>query len=751
MKTKWNALRDWLVIVVLMSAFLALTIYRSGPTSASVPKPSPAPREANGHDTREPTAPTSSGAEVLDTAMKAPWTAAVLGAITPLPPVTGADGSMGTCFAFYEVEVNGTNTSLSPYAYAAGSRWDRFDFRWNVIEGESTRQTMDFSGHDRIVNLNRAQGINVVGILGSTPKWAAPGCHVQATEPTNVTGRPTALFQNDTPYWWRPCPPDDLADWRNYVFKTVEHFKGRVDTWEIWNEPDIYPTYWSGDVAQYADLLRVGYEAVKAANPDATVLFGGLAYWHDNLFYARVLDELVTMPGAAESNYYFDVMSLHLYNNVYHFDWVIGSIKSNIAAKVGPHPIWVTESGVPLWDELPPAYQEANKTTRATAEEAAAFVIQGYAEARAAGVEKFFFFRTHDDGMGGMMDDDGTPVFIPYNFGLIRDDLTLRPAYVGYQVAATYLHGENQITGPFYRPTENTGQRITFWGTPRGRIDVLWNLAGGAPITYTATAVVPTATVVDQQGVTSTVHAENGVFTLSLDPATAQTALDPGHYIIGGPPLLLIQEDTQPPASMLHPLPASTYTDTLTVTWVVSDDLSGHWYTQVEQAPSPDGPWTRIADWQTAGVTATATTLPAPGTWYFRARARDNVGNWEPWPDTPETATTYAVTRTVALSVTAFLDDNGNGLWDGTETVTDTTQLIWLNSGGTVVTETVGATLQITRTVNSGAHEIRATHPDYLPAAQPFTVESGSGIQSVAFTLGLRRIKGQVYLPMVLR
>jgi hypothetical protein len=748
METKRSAYLSWLVIVVFVSGFLALTLYQSGPASAGAQETPSASYEAmSSSDGALPT-PKSSGAVVLDSALPALWDIVAADDVVPLPPVTGADGSMGTCFAFYEVELNGSYTSLAPYAYAAGSRWDRFDFRWNVIEGESSRKAMDFSGHDRIVDMNRANGINVVGILGSTPKWAAPGCHVLASEPTEVTGRPTTLYQQDPPYWWRPCPPDNLEDWRNYVYQTVDHFKGRVDVWEIWNEPDIQGVYWSGTEAQYAELLKVGYEAVKTANPEATVLFGGLAYWHDTTFYADVLDELIKLPGAAENNYYFDAMSLHLYNNVYHFDWVIGSIKQTIAAKVGPHPIWVTESGVPLWDEIDPAYQEANKPTRATAEEAAAFVIQGYAEARAAGVEKFFFFRTHDDGMGGTMDDNGTPVFIPYNFGLIRDDLSLRPAYVGYQVTASYLHGENQITGPF---VSGTAQRITFWGTPRGRIDVLWNLAGGAPITYTSPAVVPTATVVNQRGETRFVQAANGVFTLSLDPATAHTALEAGNYIIGGPPLLLIQEDTQPPVSALRPLPGTTYTDTLTLTWDVSDDLSGHWYTEVERAPEPGGPWTRIASWQTAGATATVATLPEFGTWYFRARTRDNVGNWEAWPATPETSTFYAITRTVALSVTAYLDDNGNGLRDATETLTESTRLTWLNDVGTVMTETLGATWHVTQNVTVGTHRIRATLPDYLPASRTFLVEEGTGSQAVTLTLGLRAIKGRVYLPMVLR
>jgi hypothetical protein len=40
---------------------------------------------------------------------------------------------------------------------------------------------------------------------------------------------------------------------------------------------------WLGTQEQYAQLLKVGYRAIKAANPDATVSFAGTSYWTDEL------------------------------------------------------------------------------------------------------------------------------------------------------------------------------------------------------------------------------------------------------------------------------------------------------------------------------------------------------------------------------------------------------------------------------------------------------------------------------------
>ncbi|MGC9346968.1 MAG: GH39 family glycosyl hydrolase [Anaerolineae bacterium] len=678
---------------------------------------------------------------------------AELDAVAPLTDVLDADGRLGACYSFHTVD----GVPLPPKAYAAGARWDRFDFRWNAIE--DTPDTFEFAPHEEVVARDREHGINVVGILGSTARWAAPGCDVSTaatapTQPDDVLpfASPMTLLSTDDDFWWRPCPPTnlDLAwndpanHWGNYVYQTVSHFKDQVSVWEMWNEPDIHDVFWTGTPEQYAQLLKVGYQAAKAANPDATVLFSGLAYWHDPDFYLQVLDALAAMPGAAESNYYFDVMSLHLYSSIYIIRPTASAIQANVAERVGPHPLWLTETGVPVWDE----YDQANnnyKLNRATAEEAAAFVIEGYAEARAAGIDKSFFFRTHDDHM---TDFSGQ---VPEYFGLIRDDLTFRPSYVAYQVAARYLQGENQITGPF---SHSTTRRITFWGTPRGRIDVLWNTTG-APAAYGHPAVVPTATLVTHHGHTQTLQATGNVFTVTLGQATANTSID-GSYLIGGPPLILIQSDPEPPTSTLRALPTITFGSEIRLTWDVTDTVSGYWYAEVARAPAPTGTWTTAAGWTETGshgnqVTSTLVGVPNEGIWYFRARVRDRVGNWESWSPAAEVSTTVHLSRPVALSVTTYLDANRNHQWDPGEVTTATTHLAWRRLDGTTITETIGAGWQVTETVEFGDYLIDAVTTDHLPARRRIAIPGGLSPFTTEVSLGLRPVHTRIYAPIVTR
>lgn len=669
--------------------------------------------------------------------------------LPPLPAVTEAEGRLGTCFSYY-LDDEGHNRA--PQAYAAGSRGDRFDFRWDVIESQPGE--FNFAGHHNVVAIDRANELDTVGILWATPDWAAcsPVARWRALAAPQPPGNPHGRDRAPDPGSRIPCNlnltwDDPQNYWGQYVYRVVSEFKDTVHIWELWNEPD-RPDFWAGDEAQYAQLLKVGYQAVKAANPDATVLFGGTAYWGNEGFHKVVLDHLLaTDPAALAHNGYFDVMSLHLYSNAYHNHELAAKVKREVDERVGPHPLWLTETGVPIWDEKAgdPAHHEA------TAEEAAAYVIQAFAGARAADVERFFFFRLHDADM----------IYGDQFFGLTRNDATLRPTYLAYQVAARYLRGENQVTGPFVTPRGI--QRITFLGTPYGRIDVLWNTRGDQTTSYTHPAILPTATLVTHRGVTRTLTASADSFDLELAPATANLHPD-GVYFIGGPPVLLLQTDTLSPTSKLHSLSHIDAHNQITLTWEATDDLSGYWYEEIQRAPTPEGPWERVAGLsQTENATQTTITLPVPGTyyqaWYFRARARDRVGNWEPWPQRAELST-ETVTRTVRIEAVAYSDQPSTFRYP-----LPGVAMTWEAPNGAIITQTLGASTiyseslmlpvglpwVVTRTVPAGIHHLIMSHPEHLRAHLPLHVQPGAGVQKIHVSHELRLRRGQIFLPVVTR
>ncbi len=668
--------------------------------------------------------------------------------LPPLPAVTEAEGRLGTCFSYY---LDNEGNNRAPQAYAAGSRGDRFDFRWDVIE--SSRGDFSFAGHHNVVDIDRANELDTVGILWATPDWAAcsPVARWRALMAPQPPGNPHGRGRAPDPGSRIPCNLNLTWDdpenyWGRYVYQVVSEFKDKVHIWELWNEPD-RPDFWAGTEAQYAQLLKVGYQAVKAADPSATVLFGGTAYWGDEDFHKVVLDHLLaTDPATLAHNGYFDVMSLHLYSNAYHNHELAAKVKREVDERVGPHPLWLTETGVPIYDEKAgaPGHHEA------TAEEAAAYVIQAFAGARAADVERFFFFRLHDADM----------IYSDQFFGLTRNDTTIRPAYLAYQVAARYLRGENQITGPFVTPQGI--QRITFLGTPYGRIDVLWNTRGDHTTNYAHPAILPTATLVTHRGVTQTLTAAAGSFDLELTPATANLHPD-GIYFIGGPPVLLLQTDTVSPTSELRSLSPIDAHNQVTLTWEAADDLAGYWYEEIQRAPAPTGPWETIAGLsQTENATQTIITLPPPGSyyqaWYFRARARDRVGNWESWPARAEIST-ETITRTVRLEAVAYSDQPSTFRYP-----LPGVAMTWEAPNGAIITQTLGAATVceslmlpvgvpwvVTRTVPSGVHHLAMSHPNHLSARVPLHIQPGAGVQQIDVSYELHLRRARIFLPVITR
>ncbi|GAA1874560.1 GH39 family glycosyl hydrolase [Myceligenerans crystallogenes] len=94
---------------------------------------------------------------------------------------------------------------------------------------------------------------------------------------------PRALAtQTETVFWWKAhcSPPKDMAQWVRLVTATVEHWVERygieeVRRWrfEVWNEPNLVPHFWTGTRTQYFELYEATVRAVKAV--DAGLLVGG--------------------------------------------------------------------------------------------------------------------------------------------------------------------------------------------------------------------------------------------------------------------------------------------------------------------------------------------------------------------------------------------------------------------------------------------------------------------------------------------
>ena len=362
-----------------------------------------------------------------------------------------------------------------------------------------------------------------MGLLGNPPAWATRNGSV----PKNLS------------------LPLDHPDnyWARFVGRIVGQYAGRIDDWIVWNEPDITPnapgSTWAGDAEEYYQLLKVAWQAARAVNPHARIVFAGTTYWFDfsrgnRQFFERVLEAAARDPSAPAHGYYFDAVDLHLYSSPSHILTVVEAYRKAMRRHGLSKPVWISELNVVPTDD--PAAMVPRGGYRASLDEQASYVIQALALSRAADVERASIYKMKDG-----------PIVNGEPYGLVRNDLSIRPAYVAYQVAAKYLAEPGVVShvrrGDVELVSIDSGERRTtvMWATgPRSTVARV--PLGGVR----AKLVAKDGSVSDQLVPPGQVE-----YAIPLPGATTNTADgDPDKYIIGGSPFILVEEGVAEPIAL---------------------------------------------------------------------------------------------------------------------------------------------------------------------------------------------------------
>ncbi len=92
---------------------------------------------------------------------------------------------------------------------------------------------------------------------------------------------PEALASGkQTIFWWRGnvTPPKDYQKWEELIRQLTLHFTERygaeeVKTWyfEVWNEPNLTPWFWTGTMEEYFKLYQHAVRAIKSVNKEYRV------------------------------------------------------------------------------------------------------------------------------------------------------------------------------------------------------------------------------------------------------------------------------------------------------------------------------------------------------------------------------------------------------------------------------------------------------------------------------------------------
>jgi hypothetical protein len=190
----------------------------------------------------------------------------------------------------------GVHIPLNPYyialARASGHRWIRMHDtcmigKWPLAEPQPGK----WNFYDKQIDAAHDAGLAILGMLDGAP------------------ARVSKTPRNEGGYWsvWNiPNAPGAEEAWRVYVQTVVGHYQGKIDHWEVWNEP--WGKWWltsGGTPELYARLLKSAFVEAKKANPKALIL--GI----DTLMGRPWTEDALKAAGTG----HYDLFSFHDYDD----------------------------------------------------------------------------------------------------------------------------------------------------------------------------------------------------------------------------------------------------------------------------------------------------------------------------------------------------------------------------------------------------------------------------------------------------
>ncbi len=340
-----------------------------------------------------------------------------------------------------------------------------FDDKWNKSSWEK---------FDRIVDLADNYGLKIIARISHPPAWA------QATDGSG--------------------PLKDNNDLVDFINALLDHYQGRIEYVQVWNEPNLSAEWVPGkavDPAGYAQMMKSVYPAVKAQHPDVTILSAPLAITLEGPELRGNMDDLDYWNAlyAAGIKGNFDVASANAYGldqppeaepapKVLNFRRVELLRDIMVNNGDGDRGIWLNEYA---WNASPESLSEEEKNywRHVSEDTQAQWTIQGVNYAREywpwVGVISIWYFRQVGDV---------SPDKAEYYFRMVNPDFTTVPVYDAVKADAMKYPGP---VSPGVTPTP-TLVPLETPAPPTSTPAPVPPTSTTAPLQPTATQVTPTIT-----------------------------------------------------------------------------------------------------------------------------------------------------------------------------------------------------------------------------------------------------------------
>jgi len=307
-----------------------------------------------------------------------------------------------------------------------GVTWILVTFYWSRIEREQGK--FNYEWYDNYVNTAKANGKKIIAVLAYSTDWV-----------------------HDKRY----ISNENIPLYLSFAEAVVNHFKGRVDAWQIWNEPNWI--FWKGKDREFFELSRQAAKKLKETYPDTYIIGGG--FWRTPVRFIKGMNK----TGATEN---LDALSFHPYGltpaeAMKLYDKFIKTLSGfNFSGD-----IWVTEVGYPTGGRYP---------NKVTIENLPSCVIKTIAGSAARGVKTLLWYELFDKyNLADVTVRSNSEHF----FGLTYPDYTWKNGAWAYSLCSRFLSGSQYL--PELPQRDNIPSNIISFcftnGTSGGNSLILWN------------------------------------------------------------------------------------------------------------------------------------------------------------------------------------------------------------------------------------------------------------------------------------
>ncbi len=252
----------------------------------------------------------------------------------------------------------------------------------------------------------------------------------------------------------------DADAYANYCRFMASHFKGRVDIWEIWNEPNNfefkarYGGEWNGKndspwIDKFAILVEKAARAIRKANPQATIITSAGNPPATHYLVTRFASRLQDIDGLAEHPY-----PMRLPPETLPYGGKEVNLRDGIVTADDDHSffstmrrlrqlgttirkdpsIWITEVGYTTYNQT----RGTNPLFYGfTPEAQAAYLVRMVVQALADKVSAVCLYDLKNDGQNIYEPED--------NFGLLNFDHSPKPAALAFMRLARILGGGHEV------------------------------------------------------------------------------------------------------------------------------------------------------------------------------------------------------------------------------------------------------------------------------------------------------------------